>query len=370
MPLCAAVVAFLVGATGSSGLCAAAAQRASASATPRASLQASSAPVVRPIGGESEAIRGLRALVEQRRFIDAAKAGEALVKKQPDDGEAWLALAYVHLSPDWPFRRDARAKSAATRALKVLGRRPDVISALAVAHARLVEFDEALPLIAELCDGAPPPVAGAKLAELLVLRADIAIKRGASDPAATVTMLGDLDRAIAAAPRSAAARVMRAEALMHADRHKEALTDLNVAIDAAPGHKAAHAAMRVCCQRTGDREGARRHLEIWKRLNRLTDSVASASAPDDEERRVILRELAELNPLDVEHRLQFAALELKLGDADAAIRLCDALLSVVPEWPPAWHLREQAHLTKRGIRPAAAPEAGGENEAEGDGGAP
>ena len=305
----------------------------------------------------ADAPRAIRGLLEQRRFIEAAKAGEALVKERPEDGEAWLLLSYVHLSDGWPFRRDARAESAAQRALKLLGRRPDVLAALAVARARLLEYDETLPLLAELCDATPPRVADEQLAELLVLRADLLLKRGGADPAAQAQVLRDLDRAIAASPRSSSARVMRAEALMNGDRHADALPDLLLAIEVAPGSRGAHAGLRNCYTRLGQREASRRHHEIFKRLNRLVDSVASTRAPEAEERRTILRELATLNPRALDHRLQLASLELELGDAGAALAACDAVLRDRPDWPPARWVREQALRAKSGAPPPPADRA-------------
>jgi tetratricopeptide (TPR) repeat protein len=287
-------------------------------------------------------VRVIRSLLEQRRFIEAAQAGEKLVKEHPDDADAWISLAYVHLSPDWSFRRDARAASAAQRAIRAGGRRSDAVAALAIASARLTEYDEALKLIAEMCDATPPRVAGEQLAELLVLRADLALKRGGDTPEARAAVLADLDRALVAAPRSSGARVLRAEALMNADRHADALRDVEMALEVAPGSKQAHAAARICRHRTGDAAGAKRHYEIWKRLNRLTDSVASASAPVEEERRTTLRELSELNPRDLERRAELAALEFRLGDAAAAVRQCDALLALRPGFAPWMRLREQA----------------------------
>jgi len=318
---------------------------------------AAATPATAQESAPADAPRAIRGLIEQRRFVEAAKAGEALVKERPGDGEAWLLLAYVHLSDDWPFRRDARAESAAQKALKLLGRRPDVLAALAVAHARLLEYDEALPLLAELCDATPPQVQGEQLAELLVLRADLLLKRGGADPAAQAQLLRDLDRAIVASPRSSAARVMRAEALMNADRHADALADLLLAIEVAPGSRAAHAGLRNCYARLGQKEASRRHHEIWKRLNRLVDSVATASAPEPEERRTILRELATLNPRDLDHRLALASLELELGDVGAALAACDALLADRPDWPPARWVREQALRAKSGAPPPAADRA-------------
>ncbi|MBM4015894.1 MAG: hypothetical protein FJ293_13145, partial [Planctomycetes bacterium] len=320
---------------------------ARAQATPPEAAPPATAPVAAsdvPTG-----VRAIRGLLEQRRYIEAAQAGEKLVREHQDDADAWIALAYVHLTPEWAFRRDARAASAAQRAIKAGGRRPDAVAALAIARARLTEYDEALALIAEMCDATPPRVAGDQLAELLVLRADLAIKRAGGDPTVQAALLLDLDRAIAAAPRASGARVLRAEALMNVDRHEEALRDLEVALDVAPGSRQAHAAARICRQRTGDAAGARRHHEIWKRLNRLSDSVASASAPDEQERRSTLRELAELNPRDVDRRVELAVLELKLGDPAAAQRQCDALLALRPGFAPWLRLREQAAAAARAV---------------------
>ncbi len=295
-------------------------------------------------------VLAIRGLVDQRRFVEAAQAGERLVKERPEDADAWLLLAQVHLVPDWAFRRDARAASAATRALKIAGRRPDIVAALAFARARLTEYDEALKLIAEVCDSEPPRVAGEVLSELLVLRADLSLKRdGAAGQAAALL---DLERAIAAAPRASQPRVMRAEALMNGDRHAEAIADLLIAIDSAPGNKQAHAALRGAYSRLGQREEARQHYEIWKRLNRLTDSVASTSAPDPQERRNILRELATLNPRDVDRRLELVQVEAQLNDLPAALAACDALLEVAPTFAPARYLREQLLQAKAGRRPA------------------
>lgn len=327
--------------------------------------------------GRDDAVAAIQALVDQRRFLEAAQAGEKLVKERAEDAEAWLLLAQVHLSPDWAFRRDARAASAATRALKLAGRRPDIVAVLAFARARLTEYDDALKLIGELCDPTPPKASGELLSELLAVRAELRLKReGAEGHAAA---LADLERAIVAAPGASRPRLLRAEAWMNVDRHAEALEDLKIAIDRAPGSKAAHALLRTAYSQLGQRDAARRHYEIWKRLNRLTDSVASPSAPDLIERRDVLRELATLNPRDLDRQLELAQTELQLANYEGALATCEALLGVAPTFAPALWIREQALLAKAGQRPpppAPAPasdgDGGGASESAGDsgGGAP
>ncbi|MBL8841494.1 MAG: hypothetical protein JNL90_08195 [Planctomycetes bacterium] len=334
----------------------------------RLALVAGCALLLLAAAGRDDAVTAIKTLVEQRRFLEAAQAGEKLVKERAEDAEAWLLLAQVHLSPDWAFRRDARAASAATRAMKLAGRRPDIVAALAFARARLTEYDDALKLIGELCDATPPKASGELLSELLVLRAELRLKReGAAGHAAA---LADLERAIVAAPRASQPRILRAEAWMNVDRYADALEDLKVAIDRAPGSKAAHALLRTACSQLGQREEARRHYEIWKRLNRLTDSVAPTSAPDLLERRDVLRELATLNPRDLDRRLELAQTELQLADYDGALATCEALLGVAPTFAAARWIREQALLAKAGQRPpppVPAPASDGDGDGAGDG---
>src|SRR5262249_14900701 len=103
--------------------------------------------------------------------------------------------------------------------------------------------------------------------------------------------------------------------------------------------------------KVGKKDDARHHYEIWLRLNRLTDSLATASAPSPEDTRKILRELKELNPADLSHRFDLARYELDLGAPDAAIVECDQLLALSPGWrAPAW-LRAEAVKAKSAAPP-------------------
>jgi tetratricopeptide (TPR) repeat protein len=306
----------------------------------------------------ADGLRVVRTLYEQRRYQEAATIAERMTREHRGEVDAWMALASVHLAPDWALRRDARAESAAERALKVGGRRNDVVAALAMAKYRQVKYDDALALIAELVDAAPPKVAGAALSDLLTIRAEILLKAHALDPGARERAFADLARAIAATPRSPPPRLLRGEALQQDGRLEEALADLSVAVSDSPGSKQAHKQLQTCLLKLGKRDEARRHYEIWQRLNRLSDSVTTVNAPTPEEARQILRELKELNPADLNHRLDLARAELDLGALDAAIAECDQVLDLNPGWPPAAWLRAEALRVKSGAprTPAVKPD--------------
>ena len=307
----------------------------------------------------------MRVLYEQNRYQEASKLGEQLVKEHRDSVDAWLALASVHLAPDWPMRRDARAESASRRALQLGGHRPDVVQALATALFRQCKFDECLPLVDELIDLKPQRLFGESLSDLFYLRAAIALRRDALDAEARQKALADLERAIQVAPAYSPPRRLRAEALIEGGKFAAALADLEVAVDSAPGDKSIHYEMQRCLTRLKRPEEAKHHFEIWRLLNALTDSTATTNAPDLSERRELLRKLRDLNPDDLSRRLQLVEHELELGDPDAAIKECDALLALRAGWPAAEHLRDRALREKAG---GAKPEPPSSNKNDGGGG--
>jgi tetratricopeptide (TPR) repeat protein len=301
-----------------------------------------------PPASLKDGIARVQKLCAQRRYQDAASLAESLTRDHRDEVEAWLTLASVHLSNDWPMRRDARAESAAVRALKVGGRRPDVLTVLAMAKHRQAKDDEALALVGELVDATPVAINADSLVSLLSMRAEVLFKMHALEPDARARALHDLDRAIAAQPSESQPRILRGEALLQDGKTPEAIADLDVALTDAPGSKQVHHLLQIALLKVGKREDARHHYEIWQRLNRLTDSLATASAPSPEDARRILRELKELNPADLSHRFDLARYELDLGAPDAAIAECDQLLALSPGWPaPAW-LRAEALKAKSG----------------------
>ena len=303
----------------------------------------------------ADGIKRVQRLCSQRRFQDAASLAESLTRDHRDEVDAWMTLASIHLSSDWAMRRDARAESAATRALKIAGRRPDVLTALALAKQHQAKHTEALAIIAELVDCTPPAVEKDSLVDLLAVRAEMLLKMHALEPEARASAVRDLDRAILLTPTEAQPRILRGEALLQDGKTAEALADLEVALNASPGNKQVHRLLQTCLTRVGRRDEARRHYEIWQRLNRLTDSIATASSPKPEDVRQILRELKQLNPADLSRRCDLARYELELGAPDAAIAECDELLLLAPGWPPPAYLRSEALKAKEnGPRPAVA----------------
>ena len=299
----------------------------------------------------AQGVARVNALYEQNRFVEAAQLGEQLVKANRESAEAWHALARVHLAVEWTMRRDARAESAMRNVLRIDGRKPDTLRWIATAQFRQAKYDECLPLLDELVDADPPRLSGDPFAQMLMLRASVRLRRDALDAEARAAARRDLDRALAAVPVHGPSRALRAEMLLDDGKPAEALADLEVAVRALPGDKGVHYQMQACLVRLKRREEADRHREIWRMLNRLTDSVASANAPDAATRRELLLKLKELNPDDLTRRLELCESEISAGEIDAALAECDALLERKHGWPAAQHLRDEAVRAKAGARP-------------------
>src|SRR5262249_9376097 len=138
----------------------------------------------------------------------------------------------------------------------------------------------------------------------------------------------------------------------------DALPHLEQAAQSDPGEKAVHHQMHLCLSRLGRRDEAKRHYEIWHLLNRLTDSNSATNAPDSKERREILEQPPPCTPTDRARRVDLIQVELELGDRDAALKECDALLKERPAWPAALHLKEEAQKAKAGV-PVQVPDDGG-----------
>jgi len=302
-------------------------------------------------GGAAQGVARVNALYDQNRFAETAQLGEQLVKANRESAEAWFALARVHLSTEWTMRRDARAESAMRNVLRIDGRKPDTVRWIATAQFRQARYEECLPLLNELVDADPPRLSGDPFAQMLMLRASVRLRRDALDAEARAAARRDLDRALAAVPNHGPSRALRSEMLFDDGKAAEALADLEVALRALPGDKGVHYQLQACLTRLKRREEADRHREIWRILNRLTDSVASANAPDAATRRALLQKLKELNPDDLARRLELCESEISAGEIDAALAECDALLERKRGWPAAQHLRDEALRAKAGARP-------------------
>jgi len=315
-----------------------------------------SAPVPAEVVAE---MRKIRALYDEGRYADAARAGEALCKVHKESAEAWLTLAAVHLSPAWTRRRDARAESASRRALQAGGRRPETLQALATALYRQAKYDEAEPILNELIDPRPPRASGDALGDLYVLRASIALRRDALAPGSRERAVADLEAALVAVPDHPTAHTLRAQMLIAEGKLNEALPHLELAAKSDPGDKAVHHQYHLCLSRLGRRDEAKRHYEIWHLLNRLTDSNSATSAPDPKEKREILAKLRECNPTDWQRRLDLIEAQLELGEVEAARKESDALLAERPAWPPALRLKDVAQKAKAGEAVPAPDDGGG-----------
>jgi tetratricopeptide (TPR) repeat protein len=228
----------------------------------------------------------VQALYAQRRYQDAARVAEKLVKENRDDAEAWIALASVHLAPEWALHgNDSRAEVRGGAGVKLTGRRPLVLVLLATAKHHRRSTTSACRCSPSWSSAAPPKVDGDALADMLVMRADIELRRETDDAEARKRAVADLDRAIATMPKATAARAMRADLRIHDGQLAEALADLE---GRGRGRRPAASRCTTSCRpasaRMGRKEEARRHYEIWRRLNRLTDSQGATNAPSPEER--------------------------------------------------------------------------------------
>jgi tetratricopeptide (TPR) repeat protein len=295
--------------------------------TPPAASTAQEQVAVRKVG------EFVARMFENRMYGEAAREAERLVRTFPENPWAWLILARCHLQDGWPMRKDARAEFAADKALELGGPQPPMLVAVATAKFRQRETLEALQAIGQVVDAPFLQVDPLTQADLLVMRAQILVREHALDEDAVQRGARDLDQALRLVPGHVMARLERAELRMAAQEWEPALEDLEVALVQSPGNKQVHWKLKSCYMALKRPEDARRHLEIWKRLNRLTDSLSSTSAPDPEETLHLLRELEGLNPSDHARVLQLGFLELEAGHPDAARRILDRLRETVPRLP-------------------------------------
>jgi tetratricopeptide (TPR) repeat protein len=138
----------------------------------------------------------------------------------------------------------------------------------------------------------------------------LSLRRNSADPQRREQALRDLQIAVQLDPRNVSARLQRAQVRSESAEYEAAVQDLRVALQVAPGNKQVHFQLRVVLTRLQRRDQARHHLEVWKLLHRLTESVANASAPDLAERTEILLRLKELNPHDWGRRIELVQLLL------------------------------------------------------------
>jgi tetratricopeptide (TPR) repeat protein len=160
------------------------------------------------------------------------------------------------------------------------------------------------------------------------------------------------DAADAPVPRpegwtAADAHVARALALAREQRPGEATTELRAALLAAPTHAEARRQLALALLDAGDAEQATREAEIlvvcepqWAEAHYLVALARSrSSATDGAEARATseLEQALALSPDHLGALYLSALLELRAGDAEAAIPRLERLTALAPQWAQAHH---------------------------------
>lgn len=268
------------------------------------------------------------------QYAPAARRAERLVETFPGEGRAWFALALCHLETAWELRNDARAEEAIERTVGLTGENATLALLSAQAKFRQGKYKAFEELSERLHTRYWDALASDQRADLLTWDADGRLRNHPGDAVEEQKALAELAQALQLHPDHAHALLLRASYLIERGRHAEALQDLQRALPGDPGNKQIHYQLRSCYARLKQSEAARHHYQIWKHLNRLTDSVVTRGGPGPEERLQILRELAVQNPADLPRRLELVQLEWLQGDRAAAEREFTALRAEAGDWPP------------------------------------
>jgi tetratricopeptide (TPR) repeat protein len=225
---------------------------------------------------DTEAWRLLAELEESRRHFDEARrAWEGLVRQDPDDPDALLALGRlslrtgdaagaraffdqaVHLAPDeaaarvrvafaWlDARRPAEALALADAGLRVHAE-PRLLYVRGLALREERRWDEAAASFGAVASGDPE-------VDLAALAARVSVLAQAGRSAEAMALL---DPALARNPRELRLITARAYVLEKAGRAAEAVTWLTQALVAQPGAERLRFALGVAQDRAGDRPGA------------------------------------------------------------------------------------------------------------------
>jgi tetratricopeptide (TPR) repeat protein len=296
-----------------------------------------------------EAWRRLAQLEESRQRTELARqAWEALLRAEPDDGEALLQLGKLALGSG-----DAPAARAWFGQL-VRGARDEAGARLSVALAWLDAHrpDEALAVAEEglkslPADGRLHYVQGLALQE----------RKRWSDAAASFAAVRPEE-----AELHATARLSLAYALSHAGRHEEALQTLDAMLEARPrdvrlltmkawvldraGRSPEAVAMleRALADRRGDPQGAEGEGELTEALATSLDKAGRGA-----EAIAVLKKAAAARPRDETVRYALGVAYEKAGDREAAVAAMQDLLALNPDHPDALNFVGYS-LAERGIR--------------------
>lgn len=282
----------------------------------------------------------------QQNFQRAANLTEKLVERFPDQVRSWLVLAEIHLQPSWAQRNDTRAEQAASEALRLGGRDPRILTALALAKFHQRRTSEVLDLIAELVDGPRPLVGRDWSADLLVARATL--RRESGDPAESERAMADLERAIELVPLHGEARLERAEHLYLAGDREAALTDLQAVRDVIPGAAKLHYLLFKSYLAQGRSQEAQQAREVYDCIYRLTSVMSTRTAPGADEQLELHRRLWTLNPQDRDRRFRRVELEIETGHLAEARSALEELAAQQGSWPPLRFLESKLGRAERG----------------------
>ena len=296
-----------------------------------------------------EAWRRLAQLEESRQRNEMARqAWEALLKAEPDDGEALLQLGKLALGSG-----DVSAARAWFGQL-VRGARDEAGARLSVALAWLDAHraEEALAVAEEGLKATPNDgrlhyVQGLALQE----------RRRWADAAASFAAIRPED-----AELHATARLSLAYALSHAGRHQEALKTLDSALEARPrdvrlltmkawvldraGRSPEAVAMleRALADRQGDPQGAEGEGEIYEALASSLDKAGRGA-----DAIALLKKAVAARPRDQTVRYALGVAYEKAGDREAAVAAMQDLLALNPDHPDALNFVGYS-FAERGVR--------------------
>lgn len=296
-----------------------------------------------------EAWRRLAQLEESRQRNELARqAWEALLRAEPDDGEALLQLGKLALGAG-----DASAARAWFGQL-IRGSRDEAGARLSVALAWLDghRADDALAVAEEGLRSAPSDgrlhyVQGLALQE----------RKRWVDAAASFAAVRPED-----AELHATARLSLAYALAHAGQYQEALTTLDAALEARPrdvrlltmkswvldraGRSPEAVAMleRALADRQGDPQGAEGEGELYEALASSLDKAGRGA-----DAITVLKRAAAARPRDETVRYALGVAYEKAGEREAAVAAMQELLALNPDHADALNFVGYS-LAERGVR--------------------
>lgn len=296
-----------------------------------------------------EAWRRLAQLEESRQRTELARqAWEALLRAEPDDGEALLQLGKLSLGSG-----DLSAARAWFGQL-VRGARDEGGARLSVALAWLDAHraDEALAVAVEGIQAAPSDVRLHYVRGLALQE-----RKRWAEAAAAFAMVRPED-----ADLYPAARLSLAYALSHVGRYDEALGILDQALEARPrevrlvtmkawvldraGRSAQSVAMleRAIADRQGDPRGGEGEGDLYEALASSLDRAGRGA-----EAIAILKKAAAVRPRDETLRYALGVAYEKAGDREAAVGTMQELLSLNPDHADALNFVGYS-LAERGVR--------------------